>query len=122
MKKSELKLVRHGRRKLRIRRRVNGTQERPRLTVFRSNKNLYAQIIDDVAAKTLVAASTKEKGLAGDKPLACNKASAKVLGTRLAEKALQVGIKQVVFDRNGYTYHGRVKELAEAARKGGLQF
>jgi large subunit ribosomal protein L18 len=120
MKRLTDKLVRYKRRKLRVRRRVLGTTERPRLTVFRSNKNIYAQIIDDVAAKTIVAASTQEK--AGALPNGGNKAAAATVGTKLAEKAIQAGVKKVVFDRNGYAYHGRIKELADAARKGGLEF
>jgi large subunit ribosomal protein L18 len=113
-------MQRRQRRKLRVRRRVQGTPQRPRLTVFRSNKNIYAQIIDDTAGKTLVAASTMEKidGVA----YGGNKKAAAVIGTALAQKAIQVGIKQVVFDRNGYAYHGRIKELADAARKVGLEF
>ena len=116
------KIARHERRKMRIRRRVNGTNERPRLTVFRSHKNIYAQIIDDRAGKTLVSASSKDKALAEGVGYGGNKAAATKVGNTLAEKALQAGIKKVVFDRNGYAYHGRIKELADAARKAGLQF
>lgn len=114
------KIQKRQRRKLRVRRRVQGTPQRPRLTVFRSNKNIYAQIIDDTAGKTLVASSTMEKidGVTHGG----NKQAAAVIGTALAQKAIQVGIKQVVFDRNGYSYHGRIKELADAARKVGLEF
>lgn len=113
-------IARRQRRKLRVRRRVLGTPGRPRLTVFRSNKNIYAQIIDDTDGRTLVAASTVDKG----SPVEAggNKAAAIQVGALLASKAIQAGIKQVVFDRNGYAYHGRVKELADAARKGGLEF
>lgn len=123
MKPTTLKIVKRERRKLRVRRNVSGTLERPRLSVFRSHRNIYAQLIDDVAGKTLVAASTMEKplrdklGTAGG-----NKAAAQEVGMTLAAKAGQAGIKKAVFDRNGYKYHGRIKQLADAARKGGLQF
>jgi large subunit ribosomal protein L18 len=111
------------RRKKHVRRKVSGTDERPRLTVFRSNKNIYAQIIDDLAGRTLVSASTQEKDLSGKLSGAGgNKQAAKAVGEALAAKASAKGIKQVVFDRNGYPYHGRVKELAEGARQGGLEF
>jgi large subunit ribosomal protein L18 len=109
-------------RKRRVRRRLFGTADRPRLTVFRSNKNIYAQIIDDTAGRTIVAASTVDKAVRGELTYAGNKAAAAVVGRKLAENAMRAGIKQVVFDRDGYAYHGRVKELADAARKGGLQF
>jgi large subunit ribosomal protein L18 len=115
------KIAQRRRRKLRVRRRVSGTLERPRLTVFRSHQNIYAQIIDDVAGRTLVSASTRDKG-AAEADYGGNKAAAARIGAALAQRAIQAGIKQVVFDRNGYAYHGRVKELADAARKGGLQF
>jgi large subunit ribosomal protein L18 len=122
MKPMLKKLVRRERRKGRIRRSVSGTSERPRLTVFRSHNNIYAQIIDDVAAKTLVAASTMDKAFRGGAASGGNKAAAQAVGAALAQKAAEAGIKKVVFDRNGYPFHGRVKELAEAARKAGLQF
>jgi len=110
-------------RKKHVRKKVVGTSTRPRLTVFRSNKNIYAQIIDDSAGCTLVASSTREGTVSqGLKGSASNCAAAGTIGKALAEKAVKKGIKQVVFDRNGYAYHGRVKELAEAARKGGLEF
>lgn len=109
------------RRKLRVRKRVSGTQERPRLTVFRSHRNIYAQIIDDTCGKTLVAASTMEDPVKSGLTRG-GKAAATVVGTALAQKAVTAGIKKVVFDRNGYPYHGRIRELAEAARKGGLEF
>ena len=110
-------------RKAHIRKRVNGTNERPRLTVFRSHKNIYAQIIDDTAGKTLVAASSMEQTLRTDLgEHRCNKAAAMKVGQALAAKASQAGIRKVVFDRNGYPFHGRIRELAEAARKGGLEF
>lgn len=122
MKQLIEKIARHNRRKIRIRRRVSGTSERPRLTVFRSHKNIYAQIIDDVAGKTLVSASSKDKTTSEALPYGGNKAAAVKVGSALAERAVQAGIKKVVFDRNGYAYHGRVKELADAARKAGLEF
>jgi large subunit ribosomal protein L18 len=115
-------IARRRRRKLRVRRRVLGTPERPRLTVFRSNKNIYAQIIDDLAGRTLVSASSMDKSPHGRLDYGGNKAAAVAVGTQLAQKARQAGIMKVVFDRNGYAYHGRVKELADAARKGGLKF
>ena len=102
--------------KTRIRGKISGTAETPRMTVFRSNKQIYVQIIDDLAGKTLASASSK--GFAdGD-----NKAAAAQVGELIAKKAQEAGITSVVFDRNGYLYHGRVKELAEAARKGGLKY
>jgi len=116
------KRVQRQRRKKRVREKVSGTADRPRLTVFRSHKNIYAQIVDDVAGRTLVAASSLEKPLREKLPAGGNKAAASAVGTVLAAKAVQAGIKKVVFDRNGFFYHGRVKELAEAARKGGLEF
>jgi len=123
MKPTVRKTLRRQRRKRRVRKRVTGTAERPRLTVFRSHKNIYAQIIDDRLGRTLVAASTLDKQLrqkVGED--AGSKAGAQVVGEALAAKAGQAGIKKVVFDRNGYPFHGRVRELADAARKGGLEF
>lgn len=106
--------------KKRIRGIVSGTAERPRMTVFRSNKQIYAQLIDDLAGKTLLAASSTEKAFEDKK---VNKIEqAKLVGGLVAEKAKAAGIENVVFDRNGYLYHGRVKSLAEAAREGGLKF
>lgn len=117
------KRVQRQRRKRHVRKRVTGTPERPRLTVSRSLKNVYAQIIDDTAGRTLVAASSRETSLADKlKGGGGNKDAATIVGMALAEKAVQAGIKKVVFDRNGYAYHGRVRELAQAARKGGLEF
>ncbi len=115
-------IARHQRRKRRVRKRVSGTSERPRLTVFRSHKNIYAQIVDDVAGRTLVSASSMDKAVRGQIDYGGNKQAALLVGSKLAEKALEAGIKKVVFDRNGYAYHGRVRELAEAAREGGLVF
>jgi len=105
--------------KYRIRKRLSGSGERPRMTVYRSNKQIYVQLVDDVSGQTLVAASSKEKEIASQK---VNKIDqAKLVGKRLAEKAKEKGIESVVFDRNGYLYHGRVKNLADAARKSGLK-
>jgi len=105
--------------KYRIRRRLSGNENRPRMTVFRSNKQIYVQLVDDVTGQTLVSASSKEKEIASQK---VNKIEqAKLVGKRIAEKAKEKGIETVVFDRNGYLYHGRVKNLADAAREGGLK-
>ncbi|WP_032120412.1 50S ribosomal protein L18 [Clostridium amazonitimonense] len=108
------------RRHLRVRKKISGTAERPRLSVYRSEKHIYVQIIDDVAQRTLVAASTLDKDLGLE--LGSNKDAAKKVGELVAKKALDKGIKQVVFDRGGYIYHGRVKELADGAREAGLEF
>ncbi len=107
------------RRHVRVRRKISGTAERPRLCVYRSNTNLYVQIIDDVAGNTIVSASTLDKEI---KTKHANKEAAKELGTLIAKKASDKKIETVVFDRGGYIYHGVVKELAEAAREGGLKF
>ena len=107
------------RRHLRVRTKISGTAECPRLCVYRSNTNLYAQIIDDVAGVTIVSASTLDKSV---KTKHANKEAAKEVGTLIAKKAIEKNIKTVVFDRGGYIYHGVVKELAEAARKAGLEF
>ena len=103
----------------RIRGKISGTAERPRLSVFRSEKHIYAQIIDDTAGKTLVSASSVEKGFEGP---GSNKEAARKVGKTVAERAVKAGIEEVVFDRGGYIYHGRVQELAEGAREGGLKF
>ena len=103
----------------RVRGKISGTPERPRLCVFRSENHIYAQIIDDVAGNTLVAASSVEKGFEGN---GGNKAAARKIGQTVAERALAKGIDTVVFDRGGNIYHGRVKELADGAREGGLKF
>ena len=116
--KTDRKLERTRRHK-RVRTKVSGTAERPRLCVFRSNSNLYVQVIDDVAGNTLVSASTLDKEV---KTKHANKEAAKEVGTLIAKKALEKNITEVVFDRGGYIYHGVVKELAEAAREGGLKF
>lgn len=107
------------RRHLRVRTKISGTTECPRLCVYRSNTNLYAQIIDDVAGNTIVSASTLDKEV---KTKHANKEAAKEVGTLIAKKAIEKNIKTVVFDRGGYIYHGVVKELAEAAREAGLEF
>lgn len=107
------------RRHLRVRRKISGTAECPRLCVYRSNNNIYVQVIDDVAGTTLVQASTLDKEI---KTKHANKAAAKEVGTLIAKRAVEKNIKSVVFDRGGYIYHGVVKELADAAREGGLEF
>ncbi|MEP0264501.1 50S ribosomal protein L18 [Dokdonia sp.] len=105
---------------LRIRKTISGTAERPRLCVFRSNKEIYAQIIDDLSGQTLGAASSRDKGIVTSD---VNKSEiAKLVGKAIAEKAVKSGVESVVFDRGGYLYHGRVKQLAEGAREGGLKF
>ena len=107
----------------RLRRFLTGTQERPRLSVFRSNNHIYAQVIDDYAQQTICAASTVDKEFKKDSDKsASNCASSSEVGSLLAKRAIKKGVKQVVFDRGGNIYHGRVKALAEAARKGGLKF
>jgi large subunit ribosomal protein L18 len=110
------------RRRKRIRLKIKGTPEQPRLSVFRSARHIYAQIVDDVASVTLVCASSLDKELAGKIKTGGNKDGSKQVGTLLAKKAKAAGIKRVVFDRGGYLYHGRVQALAEAAREGGLEF
>ena len=118
VKKTDRKMERQ-RRHIRVRRKISGTAERPRLCIYRSNSNIYAQIIDDVAGNTLVAASTLDKEI---KTKHANKEAAKEVGTLIAKRAADKKIVDVVFDRGGYIYHGVVKELAEAAREGGLKF
>jgi large subunit ribosomal protein L18 len=110
------------RRHRRIRMRLSGTAERPRLNVYRSLDHIYAQVIDDVAGHTLVSASTIEKTLAPTLVGKTKRAQAKIVGQTLAQRAQEAGVTTVVFDRGGYLYHGRVKELAEGAREGGLKF
>ena len=105
--------------KYRIRKRLSGNESRPRMTVYRSNKQIYVQLVDDISGKTLASASSKEKEIASQK---VNKIDqAKLVGKRIAEIAKEKGIDNVVFDRNGYLYHGRVKNLADAARESGLK-
>ena len=110
------------RRRFRVRKRVRGTSERPRLTVFRSNEHIYAQLIDDLAGKTLCSAATREADLRGDIKYGGNCDAAQAVGKVLAERALAAGIKQASFDRGHCRYHGRVAALADAAREAGLSF
>ncbi len=106
--------------RFRIRKTVSGTAQRPRLAVYRSNKEIYAQLIDDVSGKTITAASSRDKDIDASK---VNKVeAAKLVGKAIAEKATKAGVETVSFDRGGYLYHGRVKSLAEGAREGGLKF
>lgn len=122
-KKTASKVVKRLKNKARIRKKVTGTAERPRLAVFRSTRNLYAQIIDDVSGKVLVSASTLKVAVPTQtKEAKTNKEAAKAVGSELAKLALAKDIKNVVFDRSGYLYHGRIKALAEAAREAGLTF
>jgi large subunit ribosomal protein L18 len=116
------KQVRRHRRQLRVRRKMLGTSQRPRLAVFRSSKHLYAQVIDDMTGQTLAAASTMEPDVRSQLKSGGNKQAAELIGKRLAERALAQGISQIAFDRRHYKYHGRVQALADAARKAGLQF
>ena len=113
--KNAQRLKRH----IRVRAKISGTTERPRLAVYRSNANIYAQIIDDINGVTLCSASSVEKDFEG---IGSNKEAAKKVGAKIAEKALAAGITEVVFDRGGYIYHGRVSELAAGAREAGLKF
>lgn len=115
LNKNKARIKRH----LRIRNKISGTADRPRLNVFRSSKNIYAQIIDDEAGFTLVSASSLDKDFEGK---GGNKDAAHKVGLNLAKKALEKNVTEVVFDRGGYVFHGRVKELAEGAREGGLKF
>lgn len=110
------------RRHIRIRKKVSGTPERPRLSVYRSLNHIYAQLIDDVKGQTVAAASTLEKGFLGDRGHAGNVQAARKVGEMIAQRALAKGIKRVVFDRSGYLYHGTIKALAEASREAGLEF
>jgi len=109
-------------RQVRVRRKVQGSQERPRLCVFRSARHIYAQIIEDSTGTTLVSVSTVTKDLSGDLKVGGNVEAAKLIGKKIAERALAKNITQVVFDRNGFLYHGRIKALADAAREAGLSF
>jgi large subunit ribosomal protein L18 len=106
----------------RIRKSVNGTAERPRMVVFRSNKQIYVQVINDLEGKTLVAASSNDKALSAETKGKNGIDAAKIVGKAIAERALAAGITKVAFDRGGYLFHGRVKSLADAAREGGLEF
>ena len=114
----EVRLRKHAR----VRKKISGTTERPRLSVFKSLKNIYVQIIDDSRGTTLVAASTLDEALKGKVAFGGNKEAAAEVGKLIASKAIDAGIKTVVFDRGGYLYHGRIKELADAAREAGLEF
>lgn len=122
MLKKENSNKKRQKRHLRVRKNILGTPERPRLNVYRSLNHIYAQIIDDSVGKTLVSASTVDKDVKEKLETTGNKGAAKEIGKIVAQKALEKGIETVVFDRGGYIYHGRVKELAEGAREGGLKF
>ena len=122
MKKTNPKVLARLRRKKRFIKKVRGTPERPRLSVYRSNKHIYAQIIDDSESKTLAAASTISKELSTNIEKTGNIEAAQKVGQLIAQKALEKNIQQVVFDRNGFLYHGRMKAVAEAARESGLKF
>ena len=117
-----MRIVGRERRKLRIRRKISGTPAQPRLTVFRSAKHIYAQVVDDVAGKTLAHASTLSKTVKGNVGEANKTDAAKLVGHAIADILKKQGIQKVVFDRNGYLYHGRVRALADAAREAGLKF
>jgi large subunit ribosomal protein L18 len=114
------KIERRTRIKSSVRTKISGTADRPRMSVFRSNKQIYAQLIDDVQGVTLLTVSSKAKEIADKEGTKAEKAA--MVGKQMAEKATSAGITNVVFDRNGYLYHGRVKQLADAAREGGLKF
>jgi large subunit ribosomal protein L18 len=119
---TELKKQARLKRKRRIRKKIIGTLEKPRLSVFRSARHIYAQVIDDTSGITLVSASSLEKEIKGKSDLGDKKAVANRIGKLVAERAIDKGIKKVIFDRNGFLYHGRVKAVSEGARKGGLDF
>ena len=114
------KVLRRQKIRYRIRKKSAGTNEKPRLSVFRSNNEIYAQVIDDISGKTLVAASSRDKDVLAQKVTKTEKS--KLVGAAIARKAKDLGIEKVVFDRSGYLYHGRVKAVADGAREGGLQF
>jgi len=120
--KNQLKTKRLKRRALRIRKKVYGTPDRPRLSVFRSSKHIYAQLIDDMSGRTLAAASSTMKDVRGDLKLGASIPAAKAVGKAIAERGKAVGISAVAFDRGGRMYHGRIKALADAAREAGLKF
>ncbi len=117
-----LQLVGRERRKLRIRRKISGNEGRPRLSVFRSSRHIYAQVVDDVTGRTLAAASTLSPDLKGTLDGDDKTAAAKKVGALIAKICLEKKVERVVFDRNGYLYHGRIKALADAAREAGLEF
>ena len=116
--RSEIRVKKH----MRVRNRLSGTAERPRLAVFRSNNHMYAQIIDDTVGNTLVAASTAEKAVKAELDKTNDVAAAAYVGKVIAERALEKGIKAVIFDRGGFVYHGKIQALADAAREAGLEF
>lgn len=120
MNKNVGKQVRRSRRRIGIRKRISGTPERPRLSVYKSLNHIYVQVIDDLSGKTLAASSTMDKAIKADKT--GNSAAAAAVGEAIAKAAKAAGVTQVVFDRGGFKYHGRVKALGDAARKGGLKF
>jgi large subunit ribosomal protein L18 len=120
--RTNIKVVARGRRRARVRERVQGTDERPRLSVFRSDRHIYAQVIADGARKTLLAVSTLSPELRAQLKKTQNVDAAKQVGLLAARRCLEKGITQVVFDRNGFVYHGRVRAVAEGAREGGLKF
>ena len=116
--KNKARLKRH----LRVRKKISGTPARPRLSVYRSSKHIYAQLIDDISGRTLVSASTVDKELAGQVKNGGNVEAARMVGQLIAKRAKEKGYEAVVFDRGGYLYHGRIQALADAAREGGLEF
>jgi large subunit ribosomal protein L18 len=118
LRRQQLRERRHDR----VRKKVTGTTQRPRLAVYRSEHHIYAQVIDDSAGRTLAAASSLDKGLKSELPYGGNVGAAKRVGQLVAERAKEAGIQHVVFDRGGFKYHGRVAALAEGAREGGLEF
>ncbi len=122
MLKVKSRLISRKRRQRRVRNKISGTSERPRLNVFRSSNNIYAQVIDDQSGATLVSASTLDPGLRSNLSRGSNREAAREVGKLVAQRAVDKGIKEVVFDRGGYLYHGRVKELADGAREAGLNF
>jgi large subunit ribosomal protein L18 len=122
MDQQKIKKVRQLRRRRHVRRKIVGTAERPRLTVYRSSKHIYAQLIDDLSGVTLAAASSAAADVRSDLPYGGNVKAAQAVGKKLAESAKSKGIQQAAFDRGHYRYHGRIKALADAAREGGLQF
>ena len=116
--RKKIRLRKHAR----VRKKISGTAECPRFCVFRSNNNIQAQIIDDTKGSTLVSCSSQEAGIKSEQPYGGNKAAAAAVGKLIAERAAEKGITEVVFDRGGYIYHGRIEALASAAREAGLQF
>jgi large subunit ribosomal protein L18 len=123
--KIKTKEDRRARIRLRLRKRIHGTAERPRLSVFRSLNHIYVQAVDDMSGRTIASAATSETALRGKMPKEArggNRAGAEVIGGAIAARLLEKGIKQAVFDRNGFLYHGRIRAVAEAARKAGLEF